>query len=74
MQADAVHRVAKISNPEHVPVIADGGIRYSGDIPIALACGASTVMLGQLLSGCEESPGERLQEKGKLYKIYRGMD
>jgi len=73
MQADAVHRVAKISNPENVPVIADGGIRYSGDIPIALACGASTVMLGQLLSGCEESPGERLQKKGKLYKIYRGM-
>lgn len=73
MQADAVNRVATVASPHKIPVIADGGIRYSGDIPIAIACGASTVMLGQLLAGCDESPGISFHENGKVYKIYRGM-
>ena len=73
MQADAVYRVASVASKEGVPVIADGGIRYSGDIPIALACGANSVMIGQLLAGCKESPGELVQEQGNLFKIYRGM-
>lgn len=73
MQPDAVYRAASAANKYGVPVIADGGIRYSGDIPIALAAGASTVMLGQALAGCKESPGELLHEDGKLFKIYRGM-
>jgi IMP dehydrogenase len=73
MQPDAIYRCARVAAPEGIPVIADGGIRYSGDIPIALACGASSVMVGQLLAGCSESPGELFQEDGKLYKVYRGM-
>ncbi len=73
MQPDAVYRAASAANRHGVPVIADGGIRYSGDIPIALAAGASTVMMGQALAGCKESPGELLHEDGKLFKIYRGM-
>ncbi len=73
MQPDAIYRCAKVASPAKVPVIADGGIRFSGDIPIALACGASSVMVGQLLAGCSESPGELFQEDGKLYKVYRGM-
>jgi len=73
MQPDAVYRAASYASEHGVPVIADGGIRYSGDIPIALACGASTVMIGQGLAGCKESPGELLHEDGKLFKIYRGM-
>ena len=73
MQPDAIYRAASVASQHGVPVIADGGIRYSGDIPIALASGASTVMLGQALAGCKESPGELLHEDGKLFKIYRGM-
>ncbi len=56
-----------------VPIIADGGIRYSGDIVKALAAGASTVMLGNLLAGCEESPGEIEIYRNRAYKVYRGM-
>jgi IMP dehydrogenase len=56
-----------------VPVIADGGIRYSGDITKALAAGAHTVMLGGLLAGLEESPGQTVIYRGRSFKVYRGM-
>ena len=63
----------KAAKKYNVPVISDGGIRYSGDIVKALTAGASTVMLGKLLAGVEESPGELVHYRGKSYKIYRGM-
>jgi IMP dehydrogenase len=56
-----------------VPVIGDGGLQYSGDIPKAIVAGADTVMLGSLLAGCEESPGELIFINGKQFKSYRGM-
>ena len=59
--------------PAGVPVIGDGGLQYSGDIPKAITAGADTVMLGSLLAGCEESPGELIFINGKQFKSYRGM-
>ncbi len=56
-----------------IPVIADGGIRYSGDIAKAIAAGANTVMIGSLFAGMEESPGETILYEGRQYKSYRGM-
>ena len=72
-QLTAVLNVAKVAARYKVPVIADGGIRYSGDIVKALAAGAASVMLGSLLAGTDEAPGEVKTIKGRKYKSYRGM-
>jgi IMP dehydrogenase len=72
-QITAIFEVAKAAQPAGVPVIGDGGLQYSGDIAKALAAGADTVMLGSLLAGCEESPGDLIFINGKQYKQYRGM-
>ncbi len=72
-QFSAVLEVAKALKGSGIPVIADGGIRYTGDIPKALAAGADTVMLGSLLAGTEEAPGETVIYEGRKYKTYRGM-
>lgn len=72
-QITAIHLVAQACRPAGVPVIADGGLQYSGDIGKALVAGADTVMIGSLLAGCEESPGEVVFTNGKQYKRYRGM-
>ncbi|MCL2802735.1 MAG: IMP dehydrogenase [Micrococcales bacterium] len=72
-QLTAINEAAKACQPAGVPVIADGGVQYSGDIAKALVAGASTVMLGSLLGGCDESPGELVFVRGKQFKHYRGM-
>ncbi len=72
-QLTAVLRVCNALKDRNVPVIADGGIRYSGDIVKALAAGASTIMAGSLLAGTEESPGDTIILEGRKYKAYRGM-
>jgi IMP dehydrogenase len=72
-QVTAIHDAAEVASAAGVPVIGDGGLQYSGDIAKALVAGASTVMLGSLLAGCEESPGELIFVNGKQYKTYRGM-
>lgn len=72
-QISAIAEAAKIANKKDIPVIADGGIRYSGDIAKAIAAGASAVMIGSLLAGTEESPGEVELYQGRAYKSYRGM-
>jgi IMP dehydrogenase len=72
-QVTAIYEAAWACRPAGVPVIADGGLQYSGDIGKAIAAGADTVMLGGLLAGCEESPGELIFINGKQYKTYRGM-
>lgn len=71
-QITAIMEVAEAVN-DQIPVIADGGVKFSGDITKALAAGANTVMLGSLLAGTDESPGERIIYQGRTYKKYRGM-
>jgi IMP dehydrogenase len=72
-QVTAIMEAARACRPAGVPVIGDGGIQYSGDIAKAIVAGASTVMLGGLLAGCEESPGDLVYMNGKQFKAYRGM-
>ncbi|QXE35156.1 IMP dehydrogenase [Streptomyces sp. GMY02] len=72
-QVTAIYEASLAAKEAGVPVIGDGGLQYSGDIAKALVAGADTVMLGSLLAGCEESPGELLFINGKQFKSYRGM-
>ena len=72
-QITAVYEASLACKPAGVPVIADGGLQYSGDIAKAIVAGADTVMVGSLLAGCDESPGELIFVNGKQYKAYRGM-
>ncbi|MDQ2780380.1 MAG: IMP dehydrogenase [Pseudomonadota bacterium] len=72
-QMMAIDAVAKALQGSGVPLIADGGIRYSGDIAKAIAAGASTVMMGSMFAGTEEAPGETILYQGRTYKSYRGM-
>jgi IMP dehydrogenase len=72
-QVSAVYEASLACKPAGVPVIADGGLQYSGDIAKAIVAGADTVMIGSLLAGCEESPGELIFVNGKQFKNYRGM-
>jgi IMP dehydrogenase len=72
-QITAIYNCAEAAKEYNIPIIADGGVKYSGDIVKAIAAGASTVMLGGLLAGTEESPGEMEIYKGRSYKVYRGM-
>lgn len=72
-QVTAIHDAARAARPAGVPVIGDGGLQYSGDIAKAIVAGASSVMIGSLLAGCDESPGELVFINGKQFKTYRGM-
>lgn len=72
-QLTAVMDCVEVGRKYGVPIIADGGIKYSGDIVKALAAGAKVVMMGSLLAGCDEAPGEREIYQGRSYKVYRGM-
>ena len=72
-QLTAVMDCVEEANKHNIPVIADGGIKYSGDIVKALAAGAKVAMMGSMLAGCEEAPGEMEIYQGRSYKVYRGM-
>jgi IMP dehydrogenase len=72
-QISAILAAARAAMRHNIPIIADGGVKYSGDIVKALAAGASVVMLGSLLAGCSESPGETEIYQGRNFKVYRGM-
>jgi IMP dehydrogenase len=72
-QFSAVIECAKVAREFGVPIVADGGIKYSGDIVKALAAGANSVMIGSLFAGTDESPGETILYQGRTYKVYRGM-
>jgi IMP dehydrogenase len=72
-QVSAIYEAASVARPAGVPVIGDGGLQYSGDIAKAIVAGADTVMVGSLLAGCEEAPGEVIFVNGKQFKSYRGM-
>ena len=72
-QITAIYDAASVAREYHKPIIADGGIKYSGDVVKALAAGGNAVMLGSMLSGTTEAPGEVFEDNGKKYKAYRGM-
>jgi IMP dehydrogenase len=72
-QITAVREAAKVADKNRVPIIADGGVRQSGDLTKAIAAGASAVMLGNLFAGLDESPGQTVIYKGRRFKVYRGM-
>ncbi|MFC1821386.1 IMP dehydrogenase [Thermodesulfobacteriota bacterium] len=72
-QMTAIMNCAEAANKQGVPIVADGGIKYSGEITKALAGGAASVMIGSLFAGTEESPGETILFQGRTYKVYRGM-
>ena len=72
-QISAIYDVAKAAEGSGVPVIADGGLRYSGDIVKALAAGGDSVMIGSMFAGTDEAPGEIFEENGRMFKSYRGM-
>lgn len=72
-QLTAIYECCKVAREAGVPVIADGGLRYSGDVVKALAAGADCVMCGSMFAGCEQAPGEVVEDGGRLYKTYRGM-
>jgi IMP dehydrogenase len=72
-QLTAIAACARVGEQYGIPIIADGGIKYSGDVVKALAAGAHSVMIGSLFAGTEESPGERVLYQGRSYKVYRGM-
>ncbi|HHT51033.1 MAG TPA: IMP dehydrogenase [Eubacteriaceae bacterium] len=72
-QITAIYDCAKVADKYNIPIIADGGIKFSGDITKAIAAGASTVMIGGLLAATDESPGETIIYQGRSYKVYRGM-
>jgi len=72
-QLTAIAETVKVADSMGIPVIADGGVKFSGDITKALAAGAASVMIGSLLAGTEESPGETILYQGRTYKLYRGM-
>lgn len=72
-QVSAIHQCSRAARPHAIPIIADGGIKYSGDIVKAIAAGADMVMLGSLFAGLEEAPGEVVLFEGRRFKEYRGM-
>lgn len=72
-QLSAIFEVAELCEKKHIPLVADGGIKYSGDLAKAMAAGAECVMIGSLLAGTEESPGDVILYNGRSYKSYRGM-
>lgn len=72
-QITAIYEVARVASKYNIPVIADGGVKYSGDLTKAIAAGADAIMIGSLFAGCEESPGETEIYQGRSYKVYRGM-
>jgi len=72
-QITAIHECARMAHKYGIPVIADGGIKYSGDLPKAVTAGADCIMIGSLFAGTEESPGDTVLYQGRTYKSYRGM-
>ncbi len=72
-QVTAICDVFEVASKYNIPVIADGGIKFSGDLPKAIAAGADSIMIGSLFAGCEESPGEEEIYQGRRFKVYRGM-